>query len=64
MIVEFKSPDVKIDNDVFFQIAMYNKKLQVPFLVLSNGIDHFCARIDYDTSKINFLDEIPTYQSL
>ena len=64
LIVELKSTNVEISEDTILQIAMYNKKLQVPFLVLSNGIDHFCARIDYDTSKIDFLDEIPAYPSL
>lgn len=64
LIAEFKSTKVGIDEDVFFQIALYNKKLHVPYLVLSNGLDHYCARIDHDTGKIFFLDEIPDYRFL
>jgi len=64
MIVEFKASSIKIDEDVFFQIAMYNKKLNVPFLILSNGIEHFCAKINTDTGQIQFLDDFPEYADL
>ena len=41
MLVECKAPNVKITQDAFDQIAKYNFKLQVPFLVVTNGIQHF-----------------------
>jgi len=61
MIVECKAPNVKITQDAFNQIAKYNFKLQVPFLVVTNGMKHYCCKMDYDTSDIKFLEEIPTY---
>jgi len=64
MIVEFKSPKVKVDEDVFFQIAMYNKKLQVPFLILSNGLEHFCAKIDLESGQMKYLKDFPLYSDL
>ena len=61
MIVECKAPNVKITQDAFNQIAKYNFKLQVPFLVVTNGMQHFCCQMDYETNEIKFLEEIPIY---
>ena len=61
MIVECKAPNVKITQDAFNQIAKYNFKLQVPFLVVTNGMKHYCCKMEYDSNEIKFLEEIPTY---
>ena len=61
MIVECKAPNVKITQDAFNQIAKYNFKLKVKYLVLTNGIQHFCCQMDYETNGIKFLEEIPSY---
>ena len=61
MIVECKAPKVKITQDAFNQIAKYNFKLRVDFLVVTNGIQHFCCAMDYENSKITFLEEIPQF---
>ena len=61
MIVECKAPKVKITQDAFNQIAKYNFKLRVDFLVVTNGIQHFCCSMDYESNKITFLEEIPQF---
>ena len=61
MIVECKSPKIKITQDTFNQIAKYNFKLKVDFLVVTNGIQHFCCAMDYENNKITFLDDIPQF---
>jgi len=61
MIVECKAPNIKITQDTFNQIAKYNFKLKVEYLVVTNGIQHFCCRMDYENNKITFLDDIPTF---
>ena len=61
MIVECKAPKVKITQDAFNQIAKYNFKLRVDFLVVTNGMQHFCCAMDYENNKITFLGEIPSY---
>jgi len=48
-------------QDTFNQIAKYNFKLKVKYLVLTNGIQHFCCQMDYETNGIKFLEEIPSY---
>ena len=61
MIVECKAPNVKITQEAFNQIAKYNFKLQVPLLVVTNGIQHFCCQMDYKNNSIKFVEEIPKF---
>ncbi|MDR3250645.1 MAG: type I restriction enzyme HsdR N-terminal domain-containing protein [Tannerella sp.] len=63
-IIEYKAPDVTISADVFDQIARYNFVLRVPYLIVSNGIDHFCCKIDYSSMKCGFIDHIPGYDEM
>ena len=63
MIVECKSPKVKITQDTFYQIAKYNFKLRVSILVVTNGLQHFCCSMDYEGNKICFLNEIPCFKN-
>lgn len=64
VIVEYKSPDVRITQQVFDQIARYNIVLKVRYLIVSNGLEHYCCRIDYDTLSYLYLPEIPEYHLL
>ena len=64
MIVECKAASVKISQDTFNQVARYNMKLQVPYLVVTNGLNHYCCRIDYENNSYKFVLEIPDYKSL
>ena len=61
MIVECKAANVKITQDTFNQISKYNFKLKVPFLVVTNGMQHFCCRMDYENNSISFLEEVPAF---
>ena len=61
VIVECKAHNVKITQDAFNQIAKYNFKLKVEFLVVTNGMQHFCCKMDYENNKITFLEEVPAF---
>jgi len=61
IIVECKSPKVKITQDVFDQIAKYNLKLKAKYLIVTNGIKHFYCQMDHQQMKFDFLKEIPGY---
>ncbi len=63
LLVECKAPQVKISQDAFEQIANYNMPLQVPYLLVSNGIQSFCCAIDYEQRDYEYLDEIPVFPS-
>jgi len=57
MIVECKSPEIKIDQKVMDQAGRYNSTLRVPYLLITNGLRHFCCKnID---GKWEFLKSIP-----
>lgn len=64
LIIEYKSPTVDIKRAVFDQIARYNMVLRVRYLIVSNGIRHFCCKIDYENAKYEFLEGIPSYELL
>ena len=64
MIIEYKAPHIAITQKVFEQIANYNFLLHVDYLIVSNGLQHYCCRIDYDSKKCLFLQEIPNYENL
>ena len=61
MIIEYKSPQVEITRQVFEQISRYNIKLRVKWLVVSNGLRHYCCRIDYTSGTSQFVEDIPPY---
>lgn len=64
MIVEYKAPDVPITQKVFDQIRRYNMVLQVKYLVVTNGMNHYCCHVDYVGDSCTFLSEIPTWNLL
>ena len=64
MIVEYKSPKVKISQDVFDQIARYNMVLDARYLIVSNGKQHYCCEMHPESSSYTFLPEIPPFNSL
>lgn len=64
VIVEYKAPSVSITQKVFDQIATYNSVLQVPILIVSNGLQHYCCQIDYQQHKYLFFPEIPDYSQI
>jgi len=61
IIVECKAPSVRIDQDVFDQIARYNLKLKANYLVVTNGLEHFFCQMDHQEQKYHFLPDIPLY---
>ena len=46
------------------QIARYNMALHVKYLIVSNGLQHYCCKIDYNSGAIDFHKEIPSYAEI
>ena len=61
MVVECKAPQVKITRQVLEQAVRYNITLQVPHILITNGLSHFCFRFDENTKGIEQLQEIPDF---
>jgi len=64
LVAEFKAPEVKISQQTFDQIVRYNMQLKVPFLIVSNGMQHYCCRINYAENSYAFLPEIPDFTAI
>ena len=64
MVVEYKAPTVRITQDVFDQIARYNSVFHARYVVVSNGINHYCCKMRPDSMDYDFIRNIPDYQSI
>lgn len=64
LIVEYKAPHVEITQSVFNQICRYNMVLHVDYLIVTNGLKHYCCRIDYQQDTYAFMPQIPNYNEL
>ena len=64
MIIEYKAPSFLINQKTFDQVARYNFALQVPWLIVSNGVQHFCCRMDKEKKEYVFVNEIPEYNTI
>ena len=64
MIIECKAPEVNVSQTAFDQVARYNAVLRVPYLVVTNGLDHYCCRMEFLRNSYSFLEEIPDYAAM
>lgn len=64
VIIEYKAPSVNVTQLTFDQIVRYNMALQARYLIVSNGLSHYCCRINYDNHSYTFLPDIPDYTEL
>jgi len=64
LVAEFKAPEVKISQQTFDQIVRYNMKLRVKYLIVSNGLEHFCCQINYLDNSYVYMAEIPDFSAL
>jgi hypothetical protein len=64
IIIECKAPEIILGQEVFDQAATYNMKLKVQYLIVTNGLKHFCCKVDYVNKKYDFLNDIPEYNEL
>jgi hypothetical protein len=64
MLIECKAPNVAISQDTFNQAARYNLKYKAEYLLVSNGLKHYCCKIDIENNKFEFLKKIPNYKEL
>ncbi len=61
LLVECKAPEVKITQETFHQIARYNMTFKVKYLVVTNGLNHFCCVMDYENNTFSYLETIPEF---
>jgi type I site-specific restriction endonuclease len=64
IIVECKAPSIKISQAGFDQVAVYSMKLGVGLVVVTNGVVHYCCRINHADKRYDFLKEVPDFRDL
>lgn len=64
VIIEFKAPTVAISNKTIDQIAIYNIAFKVPYLILSNGITHYCLKVNFENRALEPINTFPSYADL
>ncbi len=63
ILIECKAPSVKLTQKVFDQIFAYNTKVSAPYLLVSNGLQHFFLKRNNDGNFI-FSQTIEKYKQL
>lgn len=64
LMVECKAPSVTIDQKVFDQVANYNIVHQIGLLAVTNGLQHFYCRINFEQKNHQFIEELPNYRTI
>jgi hypothetical protein len=64
LLVECKSPSVSVSADVFDQIGLYNLTYKVPWLIVTNGMKHYCCQLNEETGDYEFIDSIPAWREV
>ncbi|MFD2866259.1 type I restriction enzyme HsdR N-terminal domain-containing protein [Mucilaginibacter antarcticus] len=64
LMVECKAPGVPINQKVFDQVARYNIVHKIGLLAVTNGLQHFYCRINFERKNYQFIEELPDYQKM
>lgn len=64
VMVECKSPEIKIGQKTFEQVSVYNIAFRVKYLIITNGLQHYCCEVNFVKRSVDFLNEIPDYETI
>lgn len=64
LLVEVKAAQVPIDQAVVDQVAQYNLALQIPFIMITNGLQHHCFYLDAEAKQYHVLKDLPTAEQV
>jgi hypothetical protein len=64
VLVECKAASVAILQDTFDQVTAYNRTVKANYLLITNGIKHYFCKINMETKRYEFLDDIPVFDEL
>ena len=64
MIFEYTASTIPLTQKVFDQITVYNLLLHVDYLIVSNGLETYVCRMDYDKQTYRFVENIPNYHDI
>ena len=62
MLIECKSPSIKLSQKAFNQVAIYNMTIGAKYIAVTNGMVHFCCVAPKPGQEGKFLDEFPQFE--
>lgn len=60
LLVECKAPSIKINQKVIEQASIYNQKVSARFILLTNGMSHYCLVQEDGSDKFTMYGDIPS----
>ena len=63
ILIECKAPYAKITQKTFDQILRYNLELKCPYLMISNGLNHYFCKMNFEENQISLVKELPDYKT-
>lgn len=63
-LIECKASSVRLGQRTFEQAARYNTVFRVRYLMVTNGLKHYCCRVDHELNSVDFLPRLPDYQAM
>lgn len=64
VLIEFKAPDVEINDNVMLQAVSYNTKLRAPYIIITNSKQLYCIRLDFAEGTHEYLNAVPEFKEL
>ncbi len=64
MIVECKSNQVKLDQKTIEQAALYNIRLKVNYITITNGLQTYCCKRNQNGESFTLLAGLPSYNEM
>ena len=64
MMIECKAPEISISQAAFDQVATYNQVIRARYLYVTNGLLHFCSKIDWSRQTYEFISSVPGFDDL
>jgi predicted type IV restriction endonuclease len=62
MLIECKSPSIKLTQRAFNQIAVYNMTIGATFLAVTNGMVHYCCPAPQAGEAAQFAGSFPSFE--
>jgi hypothetical protein len=59
-LIECKAPQISLSDDVFQQVAVYQRNIQAPYIALSNGISHLIYALNKEKGTIDPREDFPS----
>lgn len=62
LLLECKAPKIVLNQKALDQAILYQKEHQAQFIMLSNGMDHFCFRCNVNSGQLESITSLPTFE--